>query len=50
MTASVHDSGVQNQEAEYFFASDATAIIEHTNQVVELMDDDVASVTDGSEY
>lgn len=35
-------------EAEYFFASDASAIIEHTKQVLFLEDDDVAFVEDGS--
>jgi len=34
-------------EVEYFFASDASAIIEHTNQVIYLEDDDVAAVRDG---
>ncbi|XP_071952117.1 glutamine--fructose-6-phosphate aminotransferase [isomerizing] 2-like isoform X2 [Antedon mediterranea] len=33
--------------AEYFFASDASAIIEHTNRVIYLEDDDVAAVMDG---
>lgn len=32
---------------EYLFASDASAIIEHTNRVIFLEDDDVASVEDG---
>lgn len=32
---------------EYFFASDASAIIEHTNRVLYLEDDDVAAVTNG---
>jgi glucosamine--fructose-6-phosphate aminotransferase (isomerizing) len=32
---------------EYLFASDASAIIEHTNRVIFLEDDDVASVADG---
>lgn len=36
------------KEVEYFFASDASAIIEHTNQVIFLEDDDVAAVTKGS--
>jgi len=31
-------------ELEYFFASDASAIIEHTNQVIYLEDNDVAAV------
>lgn len=35
------DSG---KEIEYFFASDASAIIEHTNQVIYLEDNDVAAV------
>ncbi|KAL3876060.1 hypothetical protein ACJMK2_033945 [Sinanodonta woodiana] len=35
------------KEVEYFFASDASAIIEHTNQVIYLEDDDVASVQNG---
>ncbi|XP_066949082.1 glutamine--fructose-6-phosphate aminotransferase [isomerizing] 2-like isoform X3 [Macrobrachium rosenbergii] len=33
-----------NKEVEYFFASDASAIIEHTDRVIYLLDDDVASV------
>ncbi len=32
---------------EYFFASDASAIIEHTDRVIYLEDDDVASVKNG---
>ncbi|OTF75666.1 glucosamine-fructose-6-phosphate aminotransferase[isomerizing]2-like protein, partial [Euroglyphus maynei] len=32
---------------EYLFASDASAIIEHTNRVIFLEDDDVASIKDG---
>ncbi|XP_078715725.1 glutamine--fructose-6-phosphate aminotransferase [isomerizing] 1-like isoform X1 [Lampetra fluviatilis] len=32
---------------EYYFASDASAIIEHTNRVIFLEDDDVAAVVDG---
>ncbi|XP_052264444.1 glutamine--fructose-6-phosphate aminotransferase [isomerizing] 1-like isoform X4 [Dreissena polymorpha] len=35
------------KEVEYFFASDASAIIGHTNQVIYLEDDDVAAVTKG---
>ncbi|CAA92735.1 glutamine--fructose-6-phosphate transaminase (isomerizing) [Caenorhabditis elegans] len=35
-------------EVEYFIASDAAAIIEHTKQVLFLEDDDVAFVEDGS--
>lgn len=36
-----------DKEVEYFFASDASAIIEHTNRVIFLEDDDVASICDG---
>ena len=32
---------------EYFFASDASAIIEHTNRVIFLEDDDVAACKQG---
>ncbi|CAG0880898.1 unnamed protein product [Cyprideis torosa] len=35
-------------EVEYFFASDASAIIEHTNRVIFLEDDDVAYVQEGT--
>ncbi|KAE8614392.1 hypothetical protein XENTR_v10008142 [Xenopus tropicalis] len=35
------------KSVEYFFASDASAIIEHTNRVVFLEDDDVAYVAEG---
>ncbi|CAN9515856.1 unnamed protein product [Ophioblennius macclurei] len=38
---------VDVKAAEYFFASDASAVIEHTNRVIFLEDDDVAAVTDG---
>jgi len=46
-----HDDGLSSvgpigsDNVEYFFASDASAIIEHTNQVIFLEDDDVAAVT-----
>lgn len=36
-----------NAAVEYFFASDASAIIEHTDRVIFLEDDDVAAVKDG---
>jgi glucosamine--fructose-6-phosphate aminotransferase (isomerizing) len=36
------------KEVEYFFASDASAVIEHTKRVIFLEDDDVAFVKDGS--
>ncbi|XP_076440959.1 glutamine--fructose-6-phosphate aminotransferase [isomerizing] 2-like isoform X2 [Babylonia areolata] len=42
-----HATGPHKQ-VEYFFASDASAIIEHTNKVIFLEDDDVAAVKDGS--
>ncbi len=35
-------------QVEYFLASDAAAIVEHTKQVIFLEDDDVAFVDDGS--
>lgn len=35
-------------EVEYFIASDASAIVEHTKQVIYLEDDDVAMIADGS--
>lgn len=37
----------QGQAVEYFFASDASAIIEHTKKVLVLEDDDVAAVCNG---
>ena len=37
----------ENPSVEYFFASDASAIIEHTNKVLYLEDDDVAAVVNG---
>ena len=36
-----------SKNIEYFFASDASAVIEHTNQVIFLEDDDVAVVRQG---
>lgn len=44
--ADFHPLGA-NKNIEYFFASDASAVIEHTNQVIFLEDDDVAVVRDG---
>ena len=42
-------SEVEEGEAiEYFFASDASAIIEHTNRVIFLEDDDVAAIKNGT--
>lgn len=39
---------LEGREVEYFFASDASAVIEHTNRVIYLEDDDVAAVRDGT--
>ncbi|XP_037945907.1 glutamine--fructose-6-phosphate aminotransferase [isomerizing] 2 isoform X2 [Teleopsis dalmanni] len=39
---------LEEKEVEYFFASDASAVIEHTNRVIYLEDDDVAAVRDGA--
>lgn len=44
--AEFHPLGA-NKNIEYFFASDASAVIEHTNQVIFLEDDDVAVVKNG---
>jgi len=44
-TEEIHPS--DGDAVEYFFASDASAIIEHTNRVLYLEDDDVASVKMG---
>jgi len=45
--AEFHPLG-SNKNIEYFFASDASAVIEHTNQVIFLEDDDVAVVKNGN--
>ncbi|XP_023229517.1 glutamine--fructose-6-phosphate aminotransferase [isomerizing] 2-like [Centruroides sculpturatus] len=45
-TTEFHPIG-EDSEVEYFFASDASAIIEHTNRVIFLEDDDVAAVSEG---
>nr|XP_022906446.1 glutamine--fructose-6-phosphate aminotransferase [isomerizing] 2-like isoform X4 [Onthophagus taurus] len=39
---------LEDNEVEYFFASDASAVIEHTNRVIYFEDDDVAAVKDGA--
>ncbi|XP_041675245.1 glutamine--fructose-6-phosphate aminotransferase [isomerizing] 2 isoform X7 [Drosophila eugracilis] len=39
---------LEEKEVEYFFASDASAVIEHTNRVIYLEDDDVAAVRGGT--
>ncbi|GIY67068.1 glutamine--fructose-6-phosphate aminotransferase 2 [Caerostris extrusa] len=46
-TTEFHPVGEEKQ-VEYFFASDASAVIEHTNRVIFLEDDDVAAVKDGN--
>ncbi|GFS75438.1 glutamine--fructose-6-phosphate aminotransferase 2 [Nephila pilipes] len=46
-TTEFHPVG-EDREVEYFFASDASAVIEHTNRVIFLEDDDVAAVKDGN--
>ncbi|XP_037536446.1 glutamine--fructose-6-phosphate aminotransferase [isomerizing] 1 [Nematolebias whitei] len=38
---------IEEKAVEYYFASDASAVIEHTNRVIFLEDDDVAAVMDG---
>lgn len=38
------------QPIEFFIASDASAIIEHTKRVLYLEDDDIAHVSEGGEY
>uniref|UniRef100_UPI001ED7F953 glutamine--fructose-6-phosphate aminotransferase [isomerizing] 1 n=1 Tax=Scatophagus argus TaxID=75038 RepID=UPI001ED7F953 len=38
---------VDEKAVEYYFASDASAVIEHTNRVIFLEDDDVAAVVEG---
>uniref|UniRef100_A0A8B9RD78 glutamine--fructose-6-phosphate transaminase (isomerizing) n=1 Tax=Astyanax mexicanus TaxID=7994 RepID=A0A8B9RD78_ASTMX len=38
---------VEEKAVEYYFASDASAVIEHTNRVIFLEDDDIAAVADG---
>ncbi|KAJ3634835.1 hypothetical protein MTP99_007778 [Tenebrio molitor] len=39
---------LEDKQVEYFFASDASAIIEHTNRVIYFEDDDVAAVKNGA--
>ncbi|GAB0092508.1 glutamine--fructose-6-phosphate aminotransferase [Sergentomyia squamirostris] len=39
---------LEDKAVEYFFASDASAVIEHTDRVMYLEDDDVAAVKDGA--
>lgn len=44
----VYEPSSYDPAVEYFFASDASAIIEHTNRVIFLEDEDVATVVNGS--
>lgn len=47
-SSSMHYNISEGTAIEYFFASDASAVIEHTNRVIYLEDNDVAAVVDGS--
>ncbi|CAB4041923.1 glutamine--fructose-6-phosphate aminotransferase [isomerizing] 1 isoform X2, partial [Paramuricea clavata] len=47
-TSSMYYNITEGTAIEYFFASDASAVIEHTNRVIYLEDNDVAAVVDGS--
>ncbi|KAL1518255.1 hypothetical protein ABEB36_001903 [Hypothenemus hampei] len=38
---------LEDKQVEYFFASDASAIIEHTNRVIYFEDEDIAAVRNG---
>jgi len=38
------------QPIEYFVASDASAVIEHTKRVLYLEDDDIAHIAEGGTY
>ena len=38
------------QPIEYFLASDASAIVEHTKRVLYLEDDDIAHIADGGKF
>ena len=45
------DTTCPDKQVEYYFASDASAVIEYTNKVIFLEDDDVAAITaDGCKY
>lgn len=48
LPASSQFQPMESKGVEYFFASDASAVIEHTNRVIFLEDDDVAAVKDGA--
>ncbi|XP_018611996.1 glutamine--fructose-6-phosphate aminotransferase [isomerizing] 2 isoform X2 [Scleropages formosus] len=45
-SSALHSVG-DGKAVEYYFASDASAIIEHTNKVIYLEDDDIAAVAEG---
>ncbi|XP_066256504.1 glutamine--fructose-6-phosphate aminotransferase [isomerizing] 2-like isoform X2 [Euwallacea similis] len=46
-TGSTEFEPLEDKQVEYFFASDASAIIEHTNRVIYFEDDDIAAVRNG---
>lgn len=48
MSTTTFEVSGEAKEAEYYFASDASAVIEHTNKVIFLEDNDVAAVREGS--
>ncbi|XP_071829089.1 glutamine--fructose-6-phosphate aminotransferase [isomerizing] 1-like [Apostichopus japonicus] len=48
MSTTTFEVAGEAKEAEYYFASDASAVIEHTNKVIFLEDNDVAAVKEGS--
>ncbi|XP_062908763.1 glutamine--fructose-6-phosphate aminotransferase [isomerizing] 2-like [Mobula hypostoma] len=43
-----HNHLEEDKNSEFYFASDASAIIEHTKRVIFLEDDDIAAVVDGA--
>merc|ERR1712110_1035762 len=47
-SVTLEEEDEEDEAVEYFFASDASAIIEHTNRVIFLEDDDVAAVKNGT--
>ncbi|XP_050297868.1 glutamine--fructose-6-phosphate aminotransferase [isomerizing] 2-like isoform X1 [Anthonomus grandis grandis] len=46
-TGSTEFEPLEDKQVEYFFASDASAVIEHTNRVIYFEDDDIAAVRNG---
>ncbi|XP_049819375.1 glutamine--fructose-6-phosphate aminotransferase [isomerizing] 2-like isoform X2 [Aethina tumida] len=47
-TGSTAEFNPEDKQCEFFFASDASAIIDHTNRVIYFEDDDVAAVKNGA--